>query len=72
MRNDGMAEKATSHLHPKVGMTREAIEISNRVPTAHATYNSKMTDSTYPAKKICTKVHYRYIPCDMYIVILTA
>lgn len=46
MRNDGMAEKATSHLHPKVGMTREAIEISNRVPTAHATYNSKMTDST--------------------------
>lgn len=54
MRNDGMAERATSHLHPKVGMTREATVISNKVPIAHAIYNSKMTDSTQPAKKICT------------------
>lgn len=30
-----MAEKATSHLHPSVGMTREAMEISNNVPIAH-------------------------------------
>lgn len=66
MRNDGMAERATSHRHPRVGMTREATVISNKVPIAHAIYNnknySKMTDSTQPAKKICTKVHYWYIP----------
>lgn len=55
MRNDGMAERATSHLHPRVGMTREATVISNKVPIAHAIYNSKMTDSTQPAKKTVQK-----------------